>query len=183
MKMLRGMILAAGIIGLMLGTASNRLFAADPERYAYVDVGKVFDEYQKTKDNDRLLQQDGKKKEQERDAIVTEIRQMKDELALLNDEARQKKQDKLEAKVRELQDFDQQAKKELGDKRAEVVKEIFKDIDDTVQHIGQANGMDYIFNDRALIYHNPKYDMTRQVLDELNKDFGTRKQKPGGKKK
>ena len=139
--------------------------------YAYVDIAKVFDEYQKTKDNDRTLQDAGKKKESERDALVHDIRQMKDELALLNDDAKAKKQESMEGKIRELQAFDQKAKEELGKKRAEVVKEIFKDIDDTVKRYGERNGLDLVFNEKVLLYHSAKQDITTSVLDELNKGY------------
>src|SRR5258708_5456728 len=80
---------------------------AEGEKQAFVDVAKVFDSYLKTKDNDRNLQQAGKKKEEERDGIVREIRQAKDEMALLSDDAKAKKQDSLAAKMKDLDAFDQ----------------------------------------------------------------------------
>ena len=149
-------------------------------KYGFVDVAKVFDEYQKTKENDRVLQEAGKKKEEERDSFVREIRQMKDELALLADDAKAKKQEALSKKIKELQDFDTDTRQALGEQRNGVVREIFKDIDDTVQALGQKKGLDFVFNDRALLYRNPKYDMTREVADHLNKNYTPKK---GGKKK
>lgn len=151
-------------------------FAADAaagakDGFAYVDVAKVFDEYQKTKDNDRTLQDAGKKKETERDQLVHAVRQMKDELVLLNDDSKAKKQEELETKIKQLQEFDRAAKKQLGDQRSTIVREIFKDIDDTVKRIGERKGIDVIFNERAMIYHNPKYDLTTEVLTELNKEY------------
>ena len=134
-------------------------FAQDASTYAFVDVAKVFDEYQKTKDNDQQLQAAGKKKEMERDNLVHEIRQMKDELALLRDDAKGKKQEMMEAKIKALEQFDQDARQGLGEQRNGVVKEIFKDIDDTVQRYGERKGLDLILNERALLYHNPKNDI------------------------
>ncbi len=149
-------------------------------KYGFVDVAKIFDEYQKTKENDRVLQEAGKKKEEERDSFVREIRQMKDELALLADDAKAKKQDSLSKKIKELQDFDADTRQALGEQRNGVVREIFKDIDTTVQAIGQKKGLDFVFNDRALLYRNPKFDMTREVTDTLNKGYSPKK---AGKKK
>ncbi len=150
-------------------------FAVDGDKYAFVDVAKVFDDFQKTKDNDRILQEEGKKKEQERDVIVHEIRQMKDELSLVTSEARAKKQESLELKVRELQEFDQKAKQDLGQKRAGIVKEIFKDIDDTVKRYGERKGMDLIFNEKVLLYHSPRQDATAEILIELNQAYAKKK--------
>ena len=163
------------IIAIMFA-ASAPAFAQDAApKYAFVDVAKVFDGYQKTKDNDRVLQDTGKKKEEERDALVHEIRQMKDELALVNEDAKAKKQETLSAKMKELQDFDQEARQALGEQRNKVVREIFKDIDDGVQRIGERKGLDMVFNERALLYHHPKYDMTVEVMDDLNKGLAKKK--------
>ena len=165
-------------IFVFLGAAlffSTPAHAAENEKFVYVDIAKVFDEYQKTKDNDKVLQEAGKKKEAEREDLVNNIRQMKDELALLSDDAKAKKEEMLEGKVRQLQDFDRTAKRELGEKRNKVVKEIFKDIDTAVQRYGERKGLDLIFNERALLFHNAKYDVTQEVLGELNKEYSKQK--------
>lgn len=145
------------------------------QKIAFVDVAKIFDEYQKTKDNDQTLQTAGKKKEMERDALVHEIRQMKDELALLRDDAKTKKQQLLDEKLKTLETFDIAARQELSEKRNTVVREIFKDIDDAVQRYGQRKGLDYIFNERALVYHNNAFDITREIMDEINKNYAAKK--------
>lgn len=150
---------------------------AKPDKIGYVDVAKVFDGYQKTKDNDAKLQQAGKKKEEERDALVHEVRRLKDEQALLAEGAREKKQEAIDAKIRELQEFDSAARRELGEERNKTVREIFKDIDELVQRFGQRKGFDMIFNDRVLLYRSSTYDITSEVLDELNRGHQS-----GGKK-
>lgn len=160
---------------IMMGVVSRQPLFAEGDKMAYVDVAKIFDEYQKTKDHDKTLQAAGKKKEQQRNALVEEIKQMKDELALMSEDAKGKKEEALEGKVRELQDFDRNAKRELGEERNKVVKDIFKDIDDTVQKYGKTKGIDLVFNERALLYHNAKYDVTQDLLTELNKNYSKQK--------
>ena len=144
---------------------------AHAEKIAYVDVAKIFDGYQKTKDNDAKLQTAGKKKEEERDALVHEVRRLKDEQALLAENAREKKQEAIDVKVRELQEFDQAARRELGNQRNETVKEIFKDVDDVVQRYGERKGYDLILNDRVLLYRSPRFDVSRDILEELNRNY------------
>jgi outer membrane protein len=157
--------LAAGAVA-----CPKPLRAAEPT-YVYVDVAVLFDEYQKTKDNDEVLKNLGQSKEQERDSLVNEIRALKDELVLLNDEAKTQKQEALDDRIRKLQDFDRDAKRELGEKRNKLVREIFKDIDDVVQRFGERKGYDMILNERALLYRNPKLDVTQEILKELNKNY------------
>ena len=151
---------------------------AKMEKIGYVDVAKVFDGYQKTKDNDTKLQGSGKKKEEERDALVHEVRRLKDEQALLAEDAREKKQEAIDAKIRELQEFDAAARRELSEERNKTVREIFKDIDDVVQRYGERKGFDMIFNDRVLLYRSPVYDLTNEVLSELNRTYPSAGKKP-----
>lgn len=153
---------------MILSISSGAVFAAN---YAFVDVAKVFDEYNKTKDNDSVLKEMGQSKEQERENLVNEIRALKDELVLMNDDAKVAKQEALDKKIRDLQDFDRETKRELGERRSKLVREIFQDIDDVVQRYGEKKGYDMIFNERALLYHNPKLDTTAEILAELNKAY------------
>ena len=158
---------------LVGGTAAA--YAA--EEYGFVNVALVFDKYQKTVDNDKILQEAGKKKEKDRDALVSEIRQLKDELVLLTDDTKAKKQENLDAKIRELQEFDQAAKEELGNTRRDAIQGIFKDIDDVVQATGKRKGLNFVFNERALLYHSDKYDITNEVLTELNNNYAKQPKK------
>lgn len=170
-------LFAVLLITLFVSKAMAADAAAAGAKYAYVDVAKVFDGYQKTKDNDQTLQSAGKKKELERDNLVHEIRQLKDEMVLLRDDAKAKKQEQMDAKVKALQDFDAGARQDLGEQRNKVVREIFKDIDDAVQRYGQRKGLDMIFNERSLVFHNAQFDVSKDVLDELNKEYTTKKKK------
>lgn len=148
---------------------------AGSEKIAYIDVAKVFDAYQKTKENDVKLQAAGKKKEEERDALVREVRRLKDEQALLSEDAKEKKQEAIDGKIRELQDFDLAARKELGDQRNTMVKEIFKDIDEVVQRYGERKGYDLVLNERVLLYHSPRYDVSQDIIQELNDNYKKKK--------
>lgn len=167
-------VLVFAVVGLMAGLFFPNLGAdAGPagSNYAFVDVAGVFDGYEKTKENDKDLQEEGVQKEREREALVEEIRALKDELVLLNDDAKEKKQEALDEKVQELQDFDRDAKRELGQKRNKLVREIFQDIDSVIQRYGERKGYDLILNERALLYKNKKLDITEDVLKELNKGY------------
>ncbi len=171
-----------GLIGLAVFTVAAGLvfsskdsgFAAN-EKFSFVDVAKVFDGYEKTKIQDKSLQDIGKKKEEERDAMVLDIRKLKDEIALLGEDAKSKKQESLDDKVRQLQNFDLEVKKEMGEKRNVAVREIFKDIDDVVQRYGERKGLDFILNERALLYKNARFDVTEDILKELNQEYSKKK--------
>ncbi len=148
---------------------------AGAEKYAFLDVARVFDEYEKTKANDENLQKLGESKEGERNVIVEDIRRMKDELELLSDDAKKEKQEAINTRVRELQEFDAAARRELGEKRREAVQEIFNDIDKVVQEFGKKQGYDFILNDKALLYKNDKMDISEEILKQLNQNYKGKK--------
>ena len=90
------------VIFLLAAMSFGALSAQAADEYGFVNVAMVFDKYQKTVDNDKLLQEAGKKKETDRDALVSEIRQLKDELVLLTDDAKTKKQENLDGTLRKV---------------------------------------------------------------------------------
>lgn len=174
MKALRNLVWVFGLVVLMSVKSATVALAAET-KMAYVDVEKIFDEYEKTKKFDGELQTEGKGKQSKRDAIVSDIRKLKDEQALLSEDKKKQKQTEIESKLKDLDSFDESARKELGEKRNNVMKEIFTDIDTLLRSYGQRKGYDFILNERALLYKNSKYDETANVLKELNENY--RKQK------
>lgn len=141
------------------------------EKIAYVDVAKVFDAYEKTKSQDSILEEQGVAKQAEREEKVKEVRRLKDELFLLSDDKKEEKQNAIDEKIKALQDFELQVRKDLGKKRDEIVKEILKDIDETIKDYGLKQGYDFIVNERALLYSTSKADVTDAVLETLNSKY------------
>ncbi len=159
-------LLIAALIVIFSGGMGVRQAFAD--KNAFVDVSKVFDEYERTRQNDETLAEEGKKKQAERDNKIQEIRRLKDELALLSDKNKEMKQQAVDEKVKSLQEFDGNVRETLGKKRDETVKMILKDIDEVMSEYGKKNGYDFIFNERSIAFRNPKNDVTVEVLNELN---------------
>jgi outer membrane protein len=164
-KMIAGFLAGLIILGLSLPA-----FAAEL-KVAYVDVGEVFDNYQKTKDQDLVLKTAGEAKEKERNDMMGAIRAMEDELALLAAEARAKKQEVLIEKKRQLEDFDRTVRQQLAEQRDKVVREIFQEIDVIVQDFSAKGGYDMIFNKRVLLAQKKNFDITAQVSAELAKKY------------
>jgi Skp family chaperone for outer membrane proteins len=163
--------LAAGFLAiLMILGVSLPVFAAEM-KFAYVDVGEVFDNYQKTKDQDLVLKTAGEAKEKERNDLTAKIRSMEDELALLAADARAAKQEQLIEKKRQLEDFDRSVRQQLAEQRDKVVREIFQEIDVIVQDLATKGGYDMIFNKRVLLAQKKSFDITAQVSAELAKKY------------
>ncbi len=164
-KMIAGFLAVLMMLGLSLPA-----FAAEL-KVAYVDVGEVFDNYQKTKDQDLVLKTAGEAKEKERNDMMAKIRSMEDELALLAADARAAKQEQLIEKKRQLEDFDRTVRQQLAEQRDKVVREIFQEIDVVVQELSTKGGYDMVFNKRVLLAQKKNFDVTAQVSAELAKKY------------
>ncbi|MBU9888875.1 MAG: OmpH family outer membrane protein [Candidatus Omnitrophica bacterium] len=164
-KMIAGVLVTMAFVAFAVPA-----FAAEM-KIAYVDVAEVFDNFQKTKDQDLILKNAGEAKEKERMAITNAIRTMEDELALLAANARATKQEQLVEKKRQLEDFDRAARQQLAEQRDKVVREIFQDIDAVIQDFSTKNGYDLVLNKRVLLAQKKDYDVTAQISAELAKKY------------
>ena len=164
-KMIAGILFA-----VMVAAFSLPAFAAEI-KIAYVDVAEVFDNFQKTKDQDMVLKTAGEAKEKERTNMTNAIRTMEDELSLLAADVRAKKQEQLIEKKRQLEDFDRATRQQLAEQRDKVVREIFQDIDAVIQEFSGKAGYDMVFNKRVLLAQKKNFDITAQISAELAKKY------------
>ncbi len=158
-------------ISIFLFSVSSIAIAENSGKIGYIDLSKAFDEYQKTKDFDKELEGKGDTKQQEREKVVQDIRKMREELELLNKTAREKKETDIEAKIKSLQEFDQEAKTDLTKERDNMVKDILKEMSDVIKEYGGKNGYSIIVNDRVLLYGNSGMDLTNEIIKILNDKY------------
>ena len=159
---------------LFLAAGGAPLQAAEM-KIGIVDLGRVFDSYQKTKEAERTLEAEGSKKTEERSKKIEEVKKLKGELELLNDKAKAEKQAVVDQKVQELQAFDREVRETLGRERNRVIQEILKEIDGTVKAYGRDNGYTLLLDDRALLYGTRDMDVTDAIIQLLNGGQGGKK--------
>ena len=166
--MKRRLIVLWGVIfGLII--LSGIVYAAEKEKFAYVDLSRIFSEYQKTKEYDKALSGKEGAFTAERQKKVDEVKQLQDKLNLLNDKEKESKKPELEEKIKSLQAFDQQKQTDLRKEQDDKMKEIFKDIEDAVKQYAEKEGYTLVFNDRVLVYQNKNLDITDKIAGILNK--------------
>ncbi|MFH1644954.1 MAG: OmpH family outer membrane protein [Candidatus Omnitrophota bacterium] len=140
-------------------------------KIAYVDMAKIFDSYTKTAEQDEELSKKSEVKQQERDKMVERIRNMKEELDLLNVSQRELKQEQIDREIRSLQGFDRDAREMLRDERDTMVRNILREIDSIIKDYAAQNNYSMIFNDKILIYSEEKYDISEQIIKILNSRY------------
>lgn len=170
MKSIR-LILVFTIIFSLVSIAS--LTYAAESKIGYVDLARLFDNYNKTKDEDKTLEKEIKQKKEERQRLVNQIRKMKNEIDILSEEAKEKKQTRIDEKVRQLQEYDQQTRVGLGQQKDKMVREILKEIDAVIEKYAKDNSYAMILNKdkRILLYGHTQDDITDEILKILNSKY------------
>lgn len=173
MKRFRWMVWTLAVFCAVVAFDGKKAEAAD--KIGYVDLGRVFDEYEMTKSLDKQLELKGTGKQGDRDKMVAEIKKMRDEAELLSAKAKDDKQVVVDEKLKVLQEFDRTTRDALRKERDDMVKDILKQIEVVIQDFGKAQGYGYIFNDRVLVYKGEGNDLTAQVIKVLNDNYAKKK--------
>ncbi|MFC1590382.1 OmpH family outer membrane protein [Candidatus Omnitrophota bacterium] len=159
------MALAAGFLFFARPASS----AEEANKMGFVDLARVFDQYSKTVEFDKSLEEKGRSKEDERKGMVEEIRKLQDEAALLSDEARAQKQPQIDEKIKTLRDFNRDTQGALVKERNDRITEILADIQGVVETYAKENDYDVVLNSRMLLFGDQQHDITEEILSKLNK--------------
>lgn len=155
---------------LIILTATNGAFAA-ADKFAYVDLSRIFSEYGKTKEYDKVLADKEQAYNSERTKKINDIKQFQDKINLLSDKEKEAKKGDLENKIKNLQEFDRQQQTDLRKDQGDKMKELLKDIENAVKQYAEKEGYTMVFNDRVLIYQAKDMDITDKVVAILSKSY------------
>lgn len=171
MKSLKvGLLTAVLVVGLGISGAHAQA-AGGPKKFGVMDLSKVFDNYQRTKDYDAVLEGKTKDYEKARNEKIDKIKELQNKIALLKDDEKEKVQKDLEAMRNELASFDQAQQTELRKQRDEKIREILLEIEKVTSDYAKKEKYDMIFNDRVLVYGADGMDVSAQVLEILNSGY------------
>ena len=138
-------------------------------KVGYVDLRRSFHEYQKAQTLDAELNEFAESTQVRRDTMVQNITKLRDEAELLSEKARQQKQQEMNVRIQELQEFDRDSRQIILERKDNLFKEVIDDIQKIVTDKGAKGGYDYILDSRNIMYAADKYDLTQEVINELNK--------------
>ncbi len=161
-------------ISFIMGAWCSAVTAAEL-KMGYVNLAKVFDGYERTKESDRLLEQKGQKKQAELETRATELKKLRESLELLSDQAREAKAREAEEKSDEFQRLKTRSQRDLVRERNAMAKTILDEIHQTITDYAKANGFSVMLDQRSLVYGQDAYDVTDAVLKLLNERYATKK--------
>lgn len=157
--------LAVLVLGLFFLSTAN-VFAAG--KYGYVDLSYVFDNYYKTKDYDKVLEEQHQSFEEQRNDKIEMIREKQGQLGIMADDRKFQMEQEIDGLKQSLLEYDRQQKTDLTKKRNEKIREILLEIERIVSDYAEQNGYDLILNDRVLIYAAETLNITEEILNVLN---------------
>lgn len=183
MNMRKSIVLFLATAVVLICSLVPESWAKDSPKTGYIDLSKIFDEYQKTKVSSESLEGEGKTKKAREEKMRLEIRRLKDELELLSEQAKKKRQTLIDQKVKQLQSFIREGTEELMGKKMSMMKEIMGDIETTIKEYGKSQNYDIILNDskmlpyshRALLYRDESLDLTDEIIKILNSKRGKKR--------
>lgn len=163
------------LISCLMSHVSCPPVGAEELKIAYVNMAELFDNYERTKSSDADLERRGKQKEVEFETRLNELKKLRQGLELLNDQTREAKARDIEERSDELQRFRASAARELRRERDRIAKQILQEIQQAVQDYAKANGFSLVLDDRSVLYGQPVYDATQEILVLLNSRYASAK--------
>jgi Skp family chaperone for outer membrane proteins len=167
-----------GFIGFFLLAAMYPVHAQQAAmKFAYVDLARLFDEYGKTKDYDKVLEAENKKYQDERDKKIGQIKEMQGKLAMLKDAEKAKMEADMEKLKNEILEFDRAKRTDLVKSRDEKLREIALDIEKTVSEYAKKEDLTFVFDKRTLVFTADTLNITETILKSVNDNYSKQPKK------
>ena len=149
---------------------ANLAYAQDL-KLGYVSLKDVLDNYNKVKDGEEELLKEAEEKNDQREALVKDIKNLREKIELLKDKQKESKQKELDGKLQELQDFTYQTRTDLREKRDEKFREIMQETRDVIEEYGSSRKYNIIIDDTLLLYKDEGLDVTEDIIKILNQRY------------
>jgi outer membrane protein len=151
--------------------------AAHAQKFAFIDTQYILEnisEYRNAQETLDKISIDWQKEIEEKFGEVDKLyKAFQTEAPLLPEEMKKKKEEEIIKKEREAKELQKKRFGKDGDlfkKRQELIKPIQDKVYDAIEDIAQAQGFAVIFDkagSATLIYSNPRFDKSDDVLDKL----------------
>ncbi len=192
------MCLAFVLLASLIYTNINIANAeAEDFKIGIVDIGNVFEKYQKRIDLDQELKEQEKEFQDEVNKKRKEIIDLDEETQLLDlgSENRSNNENLMERKNVELEGYAKFAERQLLKKYKDFFENIYQEVVQKVEKIGEQEGFDLIIKNeeadlksneisdlqfkigiRTVLYHSDSVDITFDVVDILNASYSKEKE-------
>lgn len=181
----KSLIILLFCLSFIVGLSVNTARAALDVKIGYVNLERIFQEYEKTRELETRLklenEADQKVLSERRQLIEKEIDKLKEELEMqgliLSESAKQEKQAEIERRVEELDEFSRYIEQRNREREAEYTDDIVRDLQLKlpliIKSIAEKEGFRFIFKRGNLFYVTPEkeFDLTDKVIAQLNEEY------------
>jgi len=168
--------------GILVAIVSVVLFSCQQEKTAFVNNEKLIEEYQERidiEDKYKVLMEDyTKKKDSFRNAFKAEVAAFQAQAKSMPADKAQEIYDMLGQKQQQIQQNEQIQERTISQQSQGEIDGLLKTIDAAIIAHGEANGYTYIFGKNkvgSVQYGAEKNDITKTILDNLNKTYSETK--------
>ncbi|MCM8757045.1 MAG: OmpH family outer membrane protein [Candidatus Omnitrophica bacterium] len=142
-------------------------------KIGYVDLQKVFQNYNRAKDNERKFKQEVESQQKEINKLQDEIKKEQEDLEkkkeVLKTEERQKREERLRGMLQDFSGRWKEVNERLDRRREELEKECIDEIIKVAREYGKKQGYSLILDSRVVIYGPEASDLSEEILKILNK--------------
>ncbi len=188
--------LVFALLASLIYSNLNLANAEEDFKIGIVDIGSVFEKYQKRIDLDQKLKEQEKEFQDEVNKKRKEIIDLDEETQLLDlgSDSRSKNENMLERKNVELEGYAKFAERQLLKKYKDFFEDIYEEVVKKVEEIGEQEGFDLIIKKeeadlksgqisdlqfkigiRTVLYHSDSVDITSDVIENLNASYSKEK--------
>ncbi len=169
--MMRASVFFSFVLLLFLGVSTLAFSAARESKIACVDISRIFDAYQYTIDAEAELEKSKEEAQKKVNEKLEDIKKIQDKLDALPESKREEQQRIFDEKLAALKTESKDVSRKLVETRNEKVKEILKEIQTFIEEYAAANDYDFILRKRMVIYENDKFDLSEDIIEQLNKKY------------
>lgn len=135
---------------------------------SFIDLQKAFDSHPEAKRAREILQKDIEKGNLEIKIREKEILNLQEELKKpLSEEAKRRKEATIQAKIEELQRYQQEITQELNNKRKELEDGINLKIRNIIKDIAKEKKIDLVIDSELVVYGEDFLDITDEVIKRI----------------
>lgn len=156
----------AGIFAL-----TSQPLAQEAKKMGYLNLSKLFDSYEKTKEYQKQLDSLRGTYEKELKERQDKITQAEGRLAALKEEEKATAMKDLEAMRNAMMEFVQAKRTDLAKQEEEKTREILLEMEKVISDYAKKEGFDLIINDRVLLYSNPSMEITDPIIKIMNENY------------
>ncbi|MDD4955527.1 MAG: OmpH family outer membrane protein [Candidatus Omnitrophica bacterium] len=156
------------LVALAVTCSFSQISFAKDLKIGYLNFLEVFNEYNKTKDYDEVLNKKAEAKEKELKVKESEIEKMQSKLNVLKDKEKAKEEKNFQKVAQDFIQLKRQSLIDLKKEKDEKMKEIIEDIDKAIKDYAKKNNFDLVVHGSAVLYGDNAMDITKDILKIVN---------------